>query len=120
MAPAPPHIIFKRIVKGMVKRMIPPDLKEAKMAKIKLQQCLTLNGPDSPKCVGPQLYYDSIAVYEQRYKAMIKHRKYENLILKHAAPPQEKVEMKGKKRFNYSRNYHKFKLVGMNFKDKDK
>ena len=101
MGRSPPHIIFKRVVKGMLKNIMPGSLEEVQEAHSRLQACWEVNGIGSAKCANLENYFNSMNEENDKYVNFIKNKRYEMHALRYLAPAKRKLEDKGRYRSVY-------------------
>ncbi|OMJ93554.1 hypothetical protein SteCoe_3385 [Stentor coeruleus] len=114
MGRAPPHMIYKRIVKGIMKKIIPGSLKEVSEAEELMVQCWAVNGVGSKKCAAEVKAYSEMQLLNKKYEKFIENKKYEMHAMKYLAPAERKYDEKGRFHVSYFNNQRKrFQLRGI-------
>lgn len=96
MGKPPPHIIFKRIAKGMIKHIMPSGLDELNNAQGKLDACWAIHGFGSSKCDLATTELNEVLDYNSKYMKSLKNKKYEVQAMRYLAPAKRKIELKGR------------------------
>ena len=101
MGRAPPHMIFKRAVKHMMKSIIPSSLKEVAEAEDKMHDCFNLHGVGSKKCSAQVRAFNELQDMNKSYKNFVGNKNYKIHAMKHLAPAERKYDTKGRYHYEY-------------------
>lgn len=113
-------MIFKRIVKGMMKKIIPGSLKEAAEAEERMVQCWAINGVGSKKCVAEVKAFSEMQIMNKKYEKFIENKKYKMHAMKYLAPAERKYDEKGRFHVSYfNTQRQRFQLRGIDIDDQE-
>jgi hypothetical protein len=120
MGRAPPHMIFKRVVKQMMSNLVPGALKEMADAEAELNECWSINGVGSKKCAPQLKVFNEMSELNNKYMKMVANKNYKIHVMKHAAPAVRKYDVKGRHRFEfYVSQKPRFPLVNINLDNQE-
>ena len=96
MGRPPPHVIFKRVVKGLMRDALPDGIEQTYEAHSKLQLCWDGYGVGAKECKGLEESFNLLQSYNNQYLRYVNNIRFYVSALRYLAPAKRKYDYKGR------------------------
>lgn len=112
MAPPPAHLIFRKVAKDYVRRLIKYELRDTAVLQARMDQAEQAFGDESEQYKTLATQFETLARMEESYRGYVYRQKLHKPVVSLLAAPKRKKENKNGNRAFFV-NYRKFDLRGL-------
>lgn len=112
MAPPPAHLIFRKVAKDYVRRLMNYELRDTAVLQARMDQVEKIFGEKSDQYKRLAADFETLTKMEESYRGYVYRQKLHKSVVSLVAPPKRKKEGKNGERLFFT-NYRTFDLKGL-------
>ena len=112
MAPPPAHLIFRKVAKDYVRRLMNYELRDTAILQARMDQAEQAFGDESEQYKTLATQFETLVRMEESYRGYLYRQKMHKPVVSLLAAPKRKKEDKNGKKAFYA-HYRKFDIKGL-------